>query len=87
MQTIAAQKQLQDDFFSILLEKFGKRCGNNMPATCRKVFGRFRKVLKGKKFFDLVRHRLDTYSGSRIHRRLRGVWLTLDYMCYDQNNS
>ena len=31
---------------------------------------------------DLAWHRLDTYSGSRIHRRLRGVWLTLDYICY-----
>ena len=59
------------------------RCGNNIkPASSRKVFGRFRKVLKAKKFLDLARHRLDTYSGSRIHRRLRGVWLTLDYICY-----
>ena len=38
--------------------------------------------LEAKKFLDLARHGLNTYSVSRIHRRLRGVWLTLDYICY-----
>ena len=42
-------------------------------ASSLKVFGRFLKVLKAKKFLDLARHRIDTYSGSRIHRRLRSV--------------
>ena len=59
------------------------RCGNNIkPASSRKVFWRFRKVLKAKKFLDVVQHRLDTYSGSRIHRHSRGVLLTFDYICY-----
>ena len=67
----------------IVLVCASDRCGNDInPASSWKVFKRFRKVLKAKKFLDLVRHRLDTYSGSRIHRRLRGVWLTLDYICY-----
>ena len=67
----------------IVLVCASDRCGNdNNPTSSRKVFGRFRKVLKAKKFLDVAQHGLDTYSGSRIHRRLRGVWLTLDYICY-----
>ena len=65
----------------IVLVCASDRCGDdNNPTSSQKVFGRFRKILKAKKFLDLARHRLDTYSGSRIRRRLRGVWLTLDYM-------
>ena len=57
--------------------------GNNInPASNRKIFWRFWKVLRDKKFFNLARHRLDTYSVSQIHRRLRGVWSTLNYICY-----
>ena len=43
------------------------RCVNNIkPESSKKVFGRFRKVLKDKKFLDLAWHRLDTYSQASI---------------------
>ena len=38
--------------------------------------------MEAKKFLDLAQHGLNTYSVSQIDRRLRGVWLTLDYICY-----
>ena len=77
------QQRSRISMMLIVLVCASDRCGNNInPASSRKVFKRFRKVLKAKKFLDMARHRLDTYSGSRIHRRLRGVWLTLDYICY-----
>ena len=77
------QQRSRISMMLIVLVCASDRCGNNInPASSRKVFKRFRKVLKAKKFLDMARHRLDTYSGSRIHRHLRGVWLTLDYICY-----
>ena len=67
----------------IVLVCASNRCGNNIkPVSSRKVFKGFQKVLKAKKFLDLAQHGLDIYSGSRIRRHLRGVWLTLDYICY-----
>ena len=67
------QQRSRISMMLIVLVCASDRCGNNInPASSRKVFKRFRKVLKAKKFLDMARHRLDTYSGSRIHRLLRG---------------